>query len=201
MTMRHVFLILIVLAGLSACTEYEDFELRPVSFEIDGKTYYSAKDIRTAYGGAPEAVVMEIRQYGDSLDITYHRQGDFINYGLEELSFNIKGVVGTFAKGSRIEFSYDMLPETAWQWYQLPYIIFSPIKTTSAAESDSYCATEGWIKFTEINLGKRTVAGQFEFKAVLVDEQECDHLKEIEVKNGSFKNIPFNINNVQETGL
>ena len=48
--MKKVLLILAMVIGLASCTKYEEFPLRPVSFEIGGKKYYSAKDTRTVYG-------------------------------------------------------------------------------------------------------------------------------------------------------
>ena len=187
-------LLAFVLFSAFTCTEYEDFSVRPVSFEVDGKTYYSAKDTELGSSGLGtyvDPVKMEIVQRDDTIDITYHRQTDFINYEIEYLSLNIKGAVGTFENNTKIHFSFDELPQMTWQWYQVPYVVFSPIKTSSASDTDSYCATEGWIEFTKINHGKETVAGRFEFKAVFADEEECDHSKEIEVKNGTFQNIPF----------
>ena len=200
--MKKIFLILFVLAGFCACEKYENFPVRPLSFEIDGKTYYSVKDTQvetTILGSYENPVVMDIDQYGDTLDIHYYRRTDFINYGIEELSLNLKGVIGQFKEGERISFTVSEIPETYYQLSSVPYILMNPIKTSSASDLDKYVATEGWIEFTAINPSSETLSGKFEFKAVLVDDEACSHKTEIEVKNGTFKNIPFSFNDTSNT--
>ena len=71
--------------GLSACAKYEQFDLRPVSFEIDGKKYYSAKDMTTVNGNIfniPDPVTMAVNEVEGRLEITYRRDSDFINHDL-----------------------------------------------------------------------------------------------------------------------
>ena len=68
------------------------------------------------------------------------------------------------------------------------------IKTSYASDSDLYRAVSGWIEFDVIDWSSKTLSGRFEFRAKLEeDHQVCSHDKEIEVKNGTFKNIPFAI--------
>lgn len=191
--MKKVLLVLVALSCLTACLEYEMFPLRPVSFEIDGKTYYSAKDTEidaTMVNAHMSPVVMDIARQGDSLSISYFRRTDFINYDIEKLCLNIKSAA-TFEKNKKIEFAANNLVVPTFAWSSVSYVALRPVQSSSAADSDLYLATEGWIEFTEISSKDQTVAGKFEFKAVLNDQTECLHLKEIVVKNGTFSNIPY----------
>lgn len=192
--MKKLFLLPFVLLALVSCTEYESYPLRPVSFEIGDKFYYSAKDtenIRYVIGDEPNPVIMNIIQRGDTLDIEYYRATDFLNYDAVDLGLNIKNVTGRFEDGARLEFT---APEGLkdYQLYKaVPYVCLKPVRTTSALDEDIYVATEGWIEFDRINAIRNTVSGRFEFKALLNDDQECAHPAEIEVRNGTFENIPF----------
>lgn len=188
-SMKRILLFLTLLMGLSACTKYEDFPLRPVSFEIGGKKYYSAKDTRTINGNIfniPEPDTLRVSEADGRLNISYIRDSDFINHEMNYISLTIKGVDDTFKAGNKI--SFDLNDELA----MYPSVYLSPVKTSLASDSDLYKAVKGWIVFDDIAWDARTVSGRFEFKAELeTDHQECSHAKEIEVKNGSFKNIPF----------
>lgn len=63
------------------------------------------------------------------------------------------------------------------------------LSQNSHAQNDT-----GWIEFDVIDWSSKTLSGRFEFRAELEeDHQVCSHDKEIEVKNGTFKNIPFAI--------
>ena len=191
--MRKLLLAFVVFTAFQ-CENYEDFSVRPVSFDIDGRTYYSAKDTRvepSILGNWGSPVIMAVKQYGDSLDISYYRKSDFINYGIEELGLNLRGALGSFKVGERINYTVEEIPETYYQYESAPYVVLNPIRTSTAADTDVYTATEGWIEFTEINVGSKTLSGKFEFNAVLADDAACSHKSEIEVKNGTFQNIPF----------
>lgn len=188
--MKRLLLILIMSLGLSACAKYEQFDLRPVSFEIDGKMYYSAKDMRTVNGNIfniPDPVTMVVNEVEGRLEITYRRDSDFINHDLSCLYLNIKGAKGKFVTGEKISFDISDELET------YPSVWLSPVKTSSASESDLYRAVRGWIEFDDIVYSEKTVTGRFEFDAVLEDETECDHKKEIKVRKGTFENIPFTL--------
>lgn len=194
--MKKILLAFVLFTAFT-CEKYEDFPVRPVSFEIDGKTYYSAKDTRvesSILGDWDSPVIMDIKQYGDTLDISYYRKTDFLNYGIKELNLNVRGALGRFKVGERINYTITDLPETYYEYSSVPYIVLSPIKTSTAADTDVYVATEGWMEFTEIEVGAQTLSGKFEFKAVLVDDLACSHKTEIEVRNGTFQNIPFSFN-------
>ena len=187
--MKKIFLLLLMLTGLSACNKYDDFPLRPVSFEIWGKKYYSAKDTRTVNGNIfniPDPDSLRVWESDGRLNISYSRSTDFINHDLYSISLVLKGVEATFETGNKISFDLsDGLEE-------YPYVYLTPIKTSYAADGDLYRAVKGWIEFDQIDWHSKTLSGRFEFTAELEeDNQECSHDKKIEVKNGSFMNIPF----------
>lgn len=185
--MKKLMLFIGLFAACS-CTKYEEFPLRPLSFEIDGIKYYSAKDTRTTYGNllnVPEPDTLRILEYGDSLSVKYDRFNDFLQHTMRGISLDLAGMRATFETGTKIYFDEsDHL-----QGY--PAIYMQPIKSTSASEYDLYIAQEGWIEFYEINWDKRFLSGRFEFKASLSDEDDCVHDKVIEVEKGNFENIPF----------
>lgn len=189
--MKKLLSILFLVLGLTSCTKYEQFPLRPVSFEIDGKTYFSAKDTRTIYGNIfniPEPDTLRITEVDGRLSISYQRTSDFINHDIYGISLDLKEVNAAFETGESIVFNAtDELEE-------YPSVQLNPIKTSSASDYDVYTAVDGWMEFDVIDWSARTVSGRFEFNAVLQeDSKECDHDKRIEVKNGSFKNIPFTL--------
>ncbi len=189
-------LLVMVLAGFVACTKYEAFPLRPVSFEIEGKKYYSAKDVNTVYGnpfGIPEPCVLKIREYGDSLDISYSRRTDFINYDMIELSLRFHGLASSFETGTAIEFTEDD------KLKEYPFVYFNPVRSSSVSDYDLYRAYRGWIEFYEINWDKMVVSGQFGFSAALEYEKDCTHADVIEVTNGEFRNIPFDMIKEEQT--
>lgn len=187
--MKKVLLILAMVIGLASCTKYEEFPLRPVSFEIGGKKYYSAKDTRTVYGNIfniPEPDSLRITRREGHLSISYTRTSDFINHDISGISLDIKEVKATFETGEKISFDAGDGLET------YPSVYFVPIKTSSASDYDIYTAVNGWIEFDRIDWQNKTISGRFEFNAALQeDSKECDHDKMIIVKNGSFANIPF----------
>ena len=171
-----------------ACTKYEEFPLRPVSFEIDDIKYYSAKDTRTVFGNIfniPEPDTLRILEYGDSLSVTYGRFNDFLQHTMKGISLDITGMRAAFETGTKIYF------DESDQLQGYPAIYMQPIKSTSASEYDTYIAQDGWIEFYEINWDKMYISGRFEFEAALSDEDDCVHDKVIEVKKGAFENIPF----------
>ena len=89
------FLFLALLTVVS-CTKYEDYPLRPVSFEIGDRFYYSAKDTESdagILGDDPNPQTMGIRRYGDSLDIEYTRWKDFLNHDILWLNLYLKGAL------------------------------------------------------------------------------------------------------------
>ena len=189
--MRNILLLLVMLMGMSACSKDERFPLRPLSFEIGGKTFYSTRDTRTVYGNifnVPDPDTLRINEQDGRLSISYSRDTDFINHDMYSISLVVKGVNTTFETGKKISFdSTDELEE-------YPYIYLTPIKTSYASDYDLYRAVKGWIEFDQVDWGEKTISGRFEFNAVLEeDNEECEHDKEIEIKNGSFENIPFAI--------
>lgn len=187
--MKNILLFMALLMGLSACTKYEDLPLRPVSFEIDGRKYYSAKDTRTMHGNIfniPEPDTLRVCETDGRLSISYTRKTDFINHDIDFISLNIKGVDAPFETGNKISFDLTDGLEA------YPSVYMSRVKTSDASHSDLYKAVKGWIEFDDIDRDAKTVSGRFEFKVELeTDHQECGHDKEIEVKKGSFVNIPF----------
>ena len=192
--MKKVFLLVLILMGLSACSKEDKFPFRPVSFEIGGKTYYSTRDSRTVSGNIfniPEPDTLRVSENDGRLSISYSRNTDFINHDMYSISLVIKGVNATFETGKKISF------ETADELEEYPYIYLVPIMTSYASDYDLYRAVKGWIEFDQIDWDAKAVSGRFEFDAELqADKDECDHDKEIEVKNGSFKNIPFVISSI-----
>ena len=189
--MRNILLLLVMLMGMSACSKDERFPLRPLSFEIGGKTYYSTRDTRTVYGNifnVPDPDTLRINEQDGRLSISYSRDTDFINHDMYSIYLVVKGVNTTFETGKKISFySTDELEE-------YPYIYLTPIKTSYASDYDLYRAVKGWFEFDQVDWGEKTISGRFEFNAVLEeDNEECEHDKEIEIKNGSFENIPFAI--------
>lgn len=189
MIMKKLLLLLLMLTGLSACHKYDDFPLRPVSFEIWGKKYYSAKDTHTVYGNIfniPDPDTLRVCESDGRLSISYSRNTDFLNHDIHSISLGLKGVEATFETGNRISFDLSDNLEN------YPYVYLTPIKTSYASDSDLYSAVKGWIEFDEIDWDSRTLSGRFAFDAELEeDNKECSHDKKIEVKNGSFMNIPF----------
>lgn len=188
--MKNIFLFLFVLLGLSACTKVYEFPMRPVSFETGGKTYYSARDMRTRSGfmtipGIPEPDTLRVTESNGCVCISYERDTDFLNHDIYRISFGVKWVEAAFETGKKISFDLnDNLEE-------YPHLILTPIKTSNVSDYDQYRAVKGWIEFDKIDRSTKTVSGRFEFNAVLEDDKECSHDKEIEVKNGSFKNLPY----------
>ena len=77
--------------------------------------------------------------------------------------------------------------------YSVPCLYLNPIKSSQAEDGDIYVATEGWIEFEEINVGRKTVSGRFEFDAMLNNDDECNHPSIVEVRSGTFSNIPFEL--------
>ena len=189
--MKRGILVLLIFMGLSACSKDDRFPLRPVSFEIGGKTYYSTRDSRTIYGnifGVPDPDSLRINEVDGRISISYIRDSDFISHEVSYISLLLKGAKGRFETGSKL--SFDMTE--GLEGY--PSVGLSLIKTSYASDSDLYRAVSGWIEFDVIDWSSKTLAGRFEFKAELKeDHQVCSHDKEIEVKNGTFKNIPFAI--------
>lgn len=189
--MKKVLLLLFILMGLSACSKEERFPLRPVSFEIGRKTYYSSRDSRTIYGnifGIPDPDTLRVSEVDGRISISYIRDSDFISHEVSYISLLLKGAKGTFETGSKISFNLTEELES------YPSVGLSLIKTSYASDSDLYRAVSGWIEFDVIDWSSKTLSGRFEFRAELEeDHQVCSHDKEIEVKNGTFKNIPFAI--------
>lgn len=195
--MKKVLLLFFALGALSSCTKYEDFPLRPVSFEIGGKTYYSAKDTRTSpgyifSGGAQEPEKFMITESDNGLDLHYVRRTDFLNYDMGELGLELKGLNVSFKTGVKICFSEKDSLEA------YPYVYLNPVKTSVASDYDLYSTVEGWIEFYEINHIEKYVSGTFEFKAALDDDEVCVHPDTIEVRTGTFRNIPFSISNQEQ---
>ena len=192
--MKRLYLLSILLMVFASCTKYEEHPFRPVSFEIGDKFYYSAKDTQVEgnlLGDHPSPELMTVYQYGDSLDISYSRNTDFLNYDMKGLGLNIMKAVGKFADGARIEFGSPEGVEGYEVFLSVPYIVLTPIRSGSSSDEDIYVATEGWIEFEKIDAVSGSVSGKFEFKAVLSGSQDCSHASEIEVRNGTFRNIPF----------
>ena len=195
--MKINLLLFFVLCTLSACTKYDEFPLRPVSFEIDGKTYYSAKDTQTLTGNVFGGAVQEpekfmITESDNGLDLHYVRRTDFLNYDMGELGLELKGLDASFKTGVKFLFSEkDSLAA-------YPYVYLNPVKTSLASDNDLYSAVEGWIEFYEINHVDNYVSGTFEFKAALDDDEVCMHPDTIEVRAGTFRNIPFVISNQEQ---
>ncbi len=189
--MKKFLLSLFVLGALSACTKYEEFPMRPVSFEIDGREYYSPKDTRTMpgslFGGAVQIPdTLRICESGDGMDISYVRRTDFLNYDMVELGLVLKGLDAVFEETEYLFSELDMLSA-------YPYVYLHPVKTGGVSDYDRYTAVEGRIEFYEINYEEGCVSGIFEFKAVLDDVEDCDHSDIIYVRNGMFRNIPFTL--------
>ena len=109
--MKRLMLLFGVLVLVEACTKYEKFPLRPISFEIDGRTFYSAKDTQTMteniFGGAVQVPdTLRITEYGDSLfSLSYRRNTDFLNYDMSEISLGLGALEGRFESGKKYEFS------------------------------------------------------------------------------------------------
>ena len=191
LSMKRLMLLFGVLVLLEACTKYEKFPLRPMSFEIDGRTFYSAKDTQTMteniFGGAVQVPdTLRITEYGDSLfSLSYRRKTDFLNYDMSEISLGLGALEGRFESGKKYEFS------AADSLNTYPYVYLRPVRTSSESEYDLYSAMDGWIEIYEVNHSEGYVSGLFEFDAVLTDKDECSHKDKISVKNGSFRNIPF----------
>lgn len=195
--MKKFLLSLFVFGAFAACTKYEEFPLRPVSFEIGGKTYYSAKDTRTSpgyifSGGVQEPEQFMITEYDGGLDLHYVRSTDFLNYDIGELGLDLKGMEASFKTGVKFMFSEKDSLEA------YPYVYMNPVKTSLVSDYDLYSAVEGWIEFYEINHMEKYVSGTFEFKAALNDDEECSHPDTIEVRAGTFRNIPFAFSNQEE---
>ena len=189
LAMKKLFLLMAVLMGLTSCSKYENIPLRPVSFEINEKKYYSPKDTYTSgIFFASDSQKLYVREEGGLLDISYKRHTDFINHDMESIALDLQGVNVSFVAGKKISFDLsDGLKK-------YPSVYMSPVKTSSASDYDTYIAVNGWIEFDDINWGSKCVSGRFEFDAVLEEEEQtCSHDKEIKVENGSFKNIPFEV--------
>lgn len=189
--MKHILYLLAIITVMSACDKDGLFPPRPLSFEIGGKTYYSLRDTRTIYGNifnSPDPDTLRISEKNGRLSLSYSRNTDFINHDMYSISLTVKGVNATFGIGKKIYFdSMDELEE-------YPYVYLIPIKTRDAYDHDLYRAIKGWIEFDCIDWDAKVISGRFEFNAELEeDNTECSHAKEIEVKQGSFKNIPFAI--------
>lgn len=189
--MKRLLMILCFSGLLSACTKYEEFPFRPVSFEIDGKEYYSPKDTQTMtgslFGGAVQVPdTLRISESDDGMGISYVRSTDFMNYDMVELGLELKGLDAVFAEKEYRFSESDQLSS-------YPYVYLHPVKTSTASDYDLYTAVEGRIEFYEINYEEEYVSGIFEFKAVKDDVEDCDHPDIIYVKNGMFRNIPFTI--------
>ena len=200
--MKRLLILSFVLLGLASCTKYEDHPLRPVSFEIGDRFYYSAKDTQVEnhlFGDNPDPEVMNIRQYGDSLDISYSRGTDFLNYDVSGLGLYMKKIVAKFEEGVRMDFARPSDIQGYMLYYSVPYVYMDPIRSGSASDKDVYMATAGWIEFDEINFVSGTVSGRFEFEAVINDDEACSHVTEIEVRNGTFRNIPFKVSQSDES--
>lgn len=194
--MKRLFILTLMLIASSACTKYEQFPTSPVSFEIGDKTYYSAKDTKSVgniFGNRPDPEIMEIRQYGDSLDISYSRSTDFLNYDMNGLGLCIRKTVGRFEENVRMDFTAPEGIQGYLLYYYVPYVSIKPIKSSSASDEDVYVATKGWIEFDNIDFVHSTVSGKFEFDAVLNDDQICSHPTEISVRNGTFRDISFSL--------
>lgn len=195
--MKKVLLFFSVLCAMSSCAKYEEFPLRPVSFEIGGKTYYSAKDTQTSpgyifSGGVHEPEKFMITESDNGLDLHYVRRTDFLNYDMGELGLQLKGLNVSFKTGVKFRFSEkDSLAA-------YPYVYLNPVKTSLASDYDLYSAVEGWIEFYEINHVDKYVSGTFEFKAALDDDEVCMHPDTIEVRAGTFRNIPFEMSNQEQ---
>lgn len=192
--MKRAYILFFVLTVIASCTKYEDHPLRPVSFEIGDRFYYSAKDTQVEnhlFGDNPDPEIMNIRQYGDSLDISYSRGTDFLNQDMNGIVLSIRKTVAEFASGTRIEFTTPDDVEGYLLMYHVPHVSMKPVRTSSASDEDVYVATGGWIEFDDVNLVHKTVTGRFEFDAVLYGVQDCVHPSEIEVRNGTFRNIPI----------
>ncbi len=187
--MKKLLSILVLVLGLASCTKYEQFPVRPVSFEIGGKTYYSAKDTRTVYGNifnVPDPDSLRIIKREGHLSISYSRTSDFINHDIYGISLELKEVKATFETGQKISFDVRDGLEA------YPRVSFAPIKTSDASDHDIYTAVDGWIEFDEIDWQNKTVSGRFEFNAVRQEDTNvCNHDTRIKVKNGSFTNIPL----------
>lgn len=196
--MKKLFFGLLVLLAAEACTKYEEFPLRPVSFEIDGRKFYSAKDTQTMPGnifggGVQMPDTLRIVEHEDgSFDLLYQRKTDFLNYDIYSISLDLKGIKGIFESGARYEFN------AADSLEAYPYVSLTPVQSSSAYDEDVYVAEDGWIEIYEINHRERFVSGVFEFEAVLDDEDECLHPDKVCVKNGSFRNIPFKVVSVND---
>ena len=182
-----------VLLAAGACTKYEEFPLRPVSFEIDDRKFYSAKDTQTMTGnifggGVQMPDTLRIVEHEDGLfDLLYKRKTDFLNYDIYSISLDLKGVQGVFESGARYEFN------AADSLEAYPYVCLKPVQSSAAYDEDVYVAEDGWVEIYEINHREGFVSGVFEFEAVLDDDDECLHPERIYVRNGSFKNIPFKV--------
>jgi hypothetical protein len=189
--MKNALSVMILLLCLSACTKYEQFPLRPVSFEIGGKKYYSAKDTRTVHGNifnVPDPDTLHVSEAEGLLSISYIRDSDFINHDMNYISLTIEGVNSTFETGRKI--SFDLSDNLG----RYPSVYLSPIKTSYGSDSDLYKAVKGWIEFDTINWNTKTLSGRFEFDAEMeVDNKTCTHAKDIKVENGIFENIPFTV--------
>ena len=197
--MKKVLFMLLISVGLSACDKYDQLPLRPVSFEIEGRKYYSAKDTGTGGNifGVSHPDTLRVCESDGRLDISYSRHTDFINHDIYSLSLDLEGVEDTFETGKKISFELSDSLEC------YPSVCLTPIKTTSASDSDLYRAVKGWIEFDQIDWDEKAISGRFEFEAELEEDRKaCNHDKEIEVKNGSFKNIPFTLSsNVKSASL
>ena len=188
--MKKILLILFILAACYSCAKYEDFPMRPVSFEINGIKYYSAKDMGLMQGSLfqiPEPDTLRVLEYGDTISITYSRSS-FLQHTMNKISLDLLGLCATFETGTKIHF------DESDELQEYPVVYMHPVMSTSATEYDLYKAQQGWIEFYEINWDEKYISGRFEFTAVLQEPLDCDHDKVIEVKKGSFENIPFSFN-------
>lgn len=193
--MKRLFILIFVLLAYTACAKYENYPLRPVSFEIGDKLFYSAKDTRNQgniFSNQQVPVTMSIRQHGDSLDISYDRTTDFLNYEMNGLGMRVKNVEARFEENVRIEFTAPEGIEGYELLYSVPYVSLRPVKTGEDSDEDVYSAVEGWLEFDVIDIVNSTVSGRFEFDAVLYDDgDDCGHPDRVGVRNGSFTDIPF----------
>lgn len=190
--MKRILLLLIVLVGISACTKYEDLPVTPISFEIDGKKYYSPKDTSPIIYDSSAEYMRICQTEDDRLTISYYRDTDFINHDIEEIILKYGIRSGTFETGTIMSFNSS---DNTWMY---PEICFTPIKTGDAYDQDRYVGESGSIIFDIINWVNMTVTGRFEFKARLEGQDVCKHPKTIQVYNGSFKNIPFSFTNYSQ---